>query len=221
MMKYRHWIIPIISIITLMTLGCSVSEISKFFGEYPTNSGDLLFQDGFSDTSSGWDRVRTDDGITDYEEDRYRIVINSSNADYWSNPGLHFTDVRIDVDTGKNAGPDDNDFGVLCRYQNTENFYFLIISSDGYYGIGKVEGGEQELLEPPQMYHSEAINTGMDPNHIQAECNGTRLAMAINGVLIAETSDSTFKEGDVGLIVGSFDIPGVDIWFDNLMVTVP
>ena len=94
------------------------------------NSGDLIFQDGFSDTSSGWDRVRTDDGITDYEEDRYRIVINSSNADYWSNPGLHFTDVRIDVDAGKNAGPDDNDFGVFCRYQDTENFYFLIISSD-------------------------------------------------------------------------------------------
>jgi hypothetical protein len=43
----------------------------------------------------------------------------------------------------------------------------------------------------------------------------------VNGVLIAETSDSTFKEGDIGLIVGSFEIPGVDIWFDNLMVSVP
>ena len=109
----------------------------------------------------------------------------------------------------------------MCRYQDTENFYFLIISSDGYYGIGKVQGGEQELLDPPQMYHSEAIIPGAGPNHIQAECNGSRLALRVNGVLIAEAKDSTFQEGDVGLIVGSFDVPGVDMWFDNLMVKVP
>jgi hypothetical protein len=47
------------------------------------------------------------------------------------------------------------------------------------------------------------------------------LVLAVNGVLIAEAADSTFSEGDIGLIVGSFDLPGVDIWFDNLMVRVP
>jgi hypothetical protein len=71
------------------------------------------------------------------------------------------------------------------------------------------------------MYHSEAILEGEGPNHIQAECKGSRLALVVNGILIAEATDSTFSEGDIGLIVGSFDIPGVDIWFDNLMVKVP
>jgi hypothetical protein len=221
MRKYRYVIFLAIILISLMSLACSASRISQLFGEYPTNPGDLLFQDGFSDPSSGWDRVRTDEGITDYDEDRYRIVVNLPNADYWSNPGLDFNDVRINVDAGKYVGSDDNDFGVLCRYQDTENFYFFIISSDGYYGIGKVEGGEQKLLEPPQMYFSEVINTGVGPNHIEAVCNGARLTLLINGLLIAETSDHTFKVGDIGLIVGSFDIPGVDIWFDNLRVTVP
>jgi hypothetical protein len=47
------------------------------------------------------------------------------------------------------------------------------------------------------------------------------LALTVNGVLVAETSDSSFHEGDIGLIVGSFDDPGVDIWFDNLVVLVP
>jgi len=220
-MKTRLRYLLIITCLALLSLACNLSTISKLFGEYPTNQGDLLFQDGFSDLSSGWDKIRTAEGITDYEAEQYRIVVNSSNADYWANPGLNFTNVMIDVDTGKNDGPDDNDFGVLCRYQDTENFYFLIISSDGYYGIGKVQGGEQELLDPPQMYHSEAIITGAGPNHIQAECNGSRIALMVNGVLIADAKDSTFQEGDIGLIVGSFDIPGVDIWFDNLMVKVP
>lgn len=211
----------LISILLVLSLGCSLSQVSRLFGEYPENSGDLLFQDAFSDPSSGWDRVRSSEGMTDYENGRYRIVVNATNADYWSNPGLYFKDVAIDVDAGKMAGPDDNDFGVLCRYQDTKNFYFLIISSDGYYGIGIVQDGEQKLLEPPHMYHSESINPGDGPNHIQATCQGSRLALQVNGELIAETNDSTFADGDIGLIVGSFDEPGVDIWFDNLLVRNP
>ncbi len=220
-MNNQNRTLLIIILLALISLACSVSQISQLFGEYPTNQGDLLFQDGFSDPSSGWDRVRTQEGMTDYEEERYRIVVNAPNADYWANPGLSFTDVLIEVDAGKVSGPDDNDYGLLCRYQDTENFYFLIISSDGYYGIGKVQGGEQVLLQPPQMYYSDAIYTGDQSNHIQAECSGSRLALSVNGVKIAETTDSSFHEGDIGLIVGSFDDPGVDIWFDNLMVKVP
>ena len=211
----------IVGLLVLSSLACNLSQISQLFGEYPSYPGALLFQDGFSDPSSGWDRVRSPDGMTDYENERYRIVVNASNADYWSNPGLYFEDVRIEVDALKNAGPDDNDFGVLCRYQDTENFYFLIISSDGYYGIGLVLNGQQKLLEPPQMYHSEAILTGNSINHLKAVCQGSRLALTVNDELIAETYDSTFSTGDIGLIVGSFDEPGVDVLFDNLSVTLP
>ncbi len=211
----------IISLIFILGSGCSLSQISRVFGEYPTNSGDLLFQDGFTDPSSGWDRVNTPQGMTDYDQDRYRIVVNATNADYWSNPGLYFKDVMIEFDAGKISGPDDNDYGVLCRYQDTENFYFLIISSDGYYGIGIVEGGEQRLLHPPNMYHSEYIHTGTSPNHIMAICSENTLTLAVNGEVLGEAYDSTFSDGDIGLIVGSFETSGVDIWFDNLMVSVP
>jgi len=220
-MKKKAAILSAAGLLVLFTLGCSLSQVSQVFGEYPDSPGALLFQDGFSDPSSGWDRVEGPEGLTDYENGRYRILINATNADYWSNPGLYFEDVRIDVEAGKNAGPDDNDYGVLCRYQDAENFYFLIISSDSYYGIGIVQNGQQKLLEPPQMYHSEAILPGNAANHIEAVCEGSRLALAVNGELIAEASDSTFSNGDIGLIVGSFDEPGVDIWFDNLSVKNP
>jgi hypothetical protein len=211
----------VICILLISSLGCNLSQVAKIFGEYPTNPGDLLFQDGFSDPSSGWDRIRTPEGMTDYEGDRYRIVINTPNADYWANPGLAFGDVVIDVDAGKVSGPVDNDFGVLCRYQDVGNFYFMIISSDGYYGIGKVVNGKQQLLEPPQLYHSDVINPGDGPNHIQAVCSGADLLLSVNGNLLAETKDYSFSDGDIGLIVGSFDVAGVDIWFDNLSVRVP
>lgn len=219
MKKTRH-LVTFLSLI-ILTSACSMSDLAKVFGEYPTNPGDLLFQDGFTDPSSGWDRVRTPEGMTDYDQDRYRIIVDATNADYWSNPGLYFKDVRIELDAGKVSGSDDNDYGVLCRYQDTENFYFLIISSDGYYGIGIVEQGEQRLLHPPQMYHSDFIHTGTSPNHILAICDGDRLTLAVNGEFLGEAVDNTFQDGDIGLIVGSFETPGVDIWFDNLTVSNP
>jgi len=220
-MKSKFKFLAPITFLVLFSLACNLSQIAQFFGEYPDVPGALLFQDGFSDPSSGWDRVQSQEGMTDYENEKYRIVVNASNADYWSNPGLYFEDVQIEVDALLNAGPDDNDFGILCRYQDTENFYFLIISSDGYYGIGIVVDGHQKLLEPPQMYHSEAINPGGSVNHIQAICQGPRLALTVNGEFIAETYDSTFSSGDIGLIVGSFEQPGVDVLFDNLSVKNP
>ena len=71
------------------------------------------------------------------------------------------------------------------------------------------------------MYHSEAIIPGNAANHIQATCQGSRLALSVNGEFIAEAYDPTFASGDIGLIVGSFDQPGVDVWFDNLSVKNP
>ncbi len=220
-MNNKNKLLGTITLLILLSLACNLSQLSQLYGEYPNYPGALLFQDGFSDPSSGWDRVRSLEGMTDYENERYRIVVNAANADYWSNPGLYFEDVQIEVDALKSAGPDDNDFGVLCRYQDTENFYFLIISSDGYYGIGIVANGHQQLLEPPQMYQSEAIIPGNSVNHILAVCQGSRLALNVNGEFIAETYDSTLSNGDIGLIVGSFDEPGVDVLFDNLTVKLP
>ena len=139
MKNYRYQLSIVFVILVLFSLACNLSQVARIFGEYPTNQGDLLFQDGFSDFSSGWDRVRNQEGMIDYEGDRYRIVGNTSNADFWANPGLTFQDVVVDIDAGKVSGSDDNDFGVLCRYQDLQNFYFMIISSDGYYAIFDVK----------------------------------------------------------------------------------
>jgi hypothetical protein len=182
---------------------------------------DVLFQDDFSDPSSGWDQVNEEEGTTDYLEGVYRILVNTPSYDIWANPGLEFTDTVIEVEATKAGGPDDNDFGVICRYQNLENFYFFIISSDGYYGIAKVTNGEQELLNMENLQFSEAVNQGDATNEIQVECVGNRLALTVNGEKITEVTDSAYSSGDVGLIAGTFDIGGTDIHFDNFVVRKP
>jgi len=181
----------------------------------------VLFQDDFSDNGSGWDRVNVDDGVTDYAGGVYRIYVNTTNTDVWSNPGLDFSDVRVEVNATKVGGDDNNDLGVICRYQDNENFYFFVISSDGYYGVGKVSGGTQELIGEESMPPSEHINTGNASNRVVAECIGETLRIHVNDQLLGEYQDSEFTSGDVGLMAGAFDVAGTDIHFDNFVVTEP
>lgn len=181
----------------------------------------VLFQDDFSDSSSGWDQVVSDQGVTDYQDGYYRITINTPNTDIWSNPGLSLSDVVIETDTRKISGPDDNDYGVICRYIDLENFYFFIISSDGYFGIGRVLNGDQMLLGDNTMSPNDAINMGNAENHIQASCIGNTLSLTINNQLVGSVRDSNLDAGDAGLIAGTFEIPGTDIAFDNFVIREP
>ncbi len=219
-MKLRFVLILIVLLLT--PLACSapfLGESSETLApELPSN---VLFQDDFSDPNSGWDRVSVDDGITDYGDGVYRIFVNTVNSDVWANPGLDFSDARVEVDATKVGGDDNNDFGVICRYQDAENYYFFIISSDGYYGIGKVSGGAQQLIGMESMPPSEVILQGGATNHMRADCIGSKLSLYVNGEFLDQYEDSDFASGDVGLLAGSIDAAGTDIHFDNFVVLKP
>jgi hypothetical protein len=210
----------LISALLFSALACQA--VSSGSGNAGAEQPDgVLFQDDFSDPSSGWDRVNVEAGVTDYLDGAYRIFVNTSDSDVWANPGLKFDDVYIEVDATKIGGADDNDYGVICRYQDSDNFYFFVISSDGYYGLGKVSQGKQRLLGMDSMPPSEVIKKGNVTNHLRAGCVGNTLSLAINDELLIEEADPDFTSGDVGLIAGSFSEAGVDIHFDNFVVIKP
>ena len=218
-MKNHARMLAILISISLFILACATitGEVAS-----PTQeSSNVLFYDDFSDSSSGWDSVRDADGMTDYDGGAYRIQVLKPDYDFWANPGLSFTDTRIEVDATKQGGPDDNDFGVICRYVDTNNFYFLVISSDGYYGIGKVLDGEHILIDMDNMLPTDHVKQGSVSNAIRADCVGSTLSLYVNGQFVDSKNDSSFTSGDVGLMAGTFNTPGTDIAFDNYNVLKP
>lgn len=207
--------------LALATLACQAISGPTVENQVEIPTGEVLFKDDFSNTNSGWDQVSTGNGVTDYESGAYRIFVNDINTDTWANPGLTFGDVQIEVDATKSGGPNDNDFGVMCRAISSTQYYFFIISSDGYYGIGKVNGEQQEVLGAESMQPSEAIRQGEATNHIRATCIGDELSLTVNDQLLFSVQDADFSSGDVGLIAGTFTEPGTDIFFDNFLVLKP
>ena len=220
----KVWILAITAMI-LASLACSASSLIG--GK--SLPGNVLFKDDFSDTSGGWDTVNNSDGTTDYLDGAYHIKVDTvgtsgNGLDLWANPGQNFDgDVRVEVDATKLGGPDDNDLGVICRYDKNSdnfNFYYFLISSDGYVGIAKMVDSTSSLISGDKMETSDTVKIG-GLNHIRADCIGNKLTLYVNGKKAASATDSTFTAGDVGLLAGTYKTPGTDIKFDNFVVTKP
>jgi hypothetical protein len=206
---------PLLIILSCNSFPSIINPLSK-------QSGEIQFQDDFSNPNSGWIRLSDDlIGSLDYFAESYKIIVKHSYTMLWSGPGLEFTDVQIEVDTMKLDRFDNDIFGIVCRSMDNNNYYYLVISSDGYYGIGKVKSGVQELIEMPEMLPSENIFQGQNTNHLRADCVGTTLALYANGVQVISVQDNEFPSGDVGLIAGTFADPSTTIIFDNFSVLMP
>lgn len=187
-------------------------------------SGTVLFQDDFSNPFSGWDQVTANGGVMDYDGGVYRIQVTEPNFIYFSTPGRNFSDVRIEVDSAKIGGPDSNRAGLICRYQTIDgqpNFYFFIITSDGFYGVGRTSGNLSALIGQNELAQSPNVKTGLAINHLRADCTGNILSFYVNGFLVAQATDPGLTSGDVGLVAGSFTEGAVDIIFDQFVVLQP
>jgi len=205
---------------TLAILACSTTNVIPA-GQTPVAApGTVLFQDDFSQMSSGWQRMQVNEGIMDYDGGGYRILVNTLQTNFWSTPQKDFSNVRVEVDSGKIAGPDENRIGLICRF-NGSDYYFFIITSDGYYGVGVFFAGQAILLGGAEMQFSPTIKQGVAVNHLRADCNGSLLTFFVNGLQLTQVQDVTLVSGDVGLLAGAFSNPGVDVVFDNFVVLQP
>jgi hypothetical protein len=183
------------------------------------NPGEVLYQEQFENNTTGWARISNDNGIMDYDGGGYRILVRQPQLNIWSTSERNFGDVRVEADVIKLNGPEENRMGLLCRYQGGD-YYFFIISNDGYYVIGKFIGGLTLLLGQSEMQVSEAIQPGT-MNHLRADCIGNTLTFYINFTQVASSTDSDLPNGDVGVLAGAFAEPGVDVLFDNFVVIQP
>lgn len=182
-----------------------------------------LFWDDFSNPDSGWQPVSSlaSSGSAGYADGVYRITVNSANHDDWAMPGLNLADVRIDVEAIRIGGDRNNRFGVICRAISPDSFYVFLISSDGYYGIGKIARNRYQILGSQSLLPSDQIPRGSAYLSLRADCVGDRLSLFVNGEKIAEVRDGEFQSGDVGLIAGAYNTVGTDIFFDNFSVSTP
>lgn len=226
----KKTVILLLALFVTTGLACStLSDLISGDGPAPpdglmgegASSGDVIFSDDFADESTGWEQGEYETGTVGYESGAYSVVSFGDGDTMWGVSNRTFADVVIEVEAEQVRAPtnDNNDYGVMCRVQENNDGYFLLISGDGFYAILlRADGQFTQLVD---WTLTDRFNLGNATNRITAECNGSSLSLTVNGNLLAATEDSTFSTGDIALTATSYEAQETEVQFDNLRVTKP
>ncbi len=215
-------VVFLLFILSIFLGGCLPSAVS---GPDPCNEDGTLLNDNFDgDKECGW-VLYNESGVTTEIVDGVLRISNSLSGEItWANADRNFDNVIITSQARQSSGPDDNVYGIICRYQSPENFYVFLVSGDGHYAIGKYQSSSPQieyLSGDGQYVFSDAINQGKATNEIKASCIGNELSLTVNGIPLETVTDPTFVTGDIGMGASPFQPGTTVIEFDDFRVIAP
>jgi len=187
-------------------------------GENFVSGGKVIFEDDFSKTNSGWPSKQTETGSKGYQNGYYTISVTKPNYLQWSSLDYNYDNLVMSVDADVLEAAGDADFGFICGASDTEHFWALEISEDGYYSIWRQNGDEYSALV--DWTYADQVAAG-GPFRLDGYCGTQGLGLAVNGTLLGEVVDPSFKPAPLGLIVGTYTQAGITIGFDNYQLTQP
>ena len=180
--------------------------------------GGVLFQDDFSDPNSGWEVISDSDSAVGYANGTYEVSVFQPKYLTWSYLVPSYDDTVLRVDAKVTKATKAGDYGLICRRQDADNFYGFEVSEDGYFVIYKYVAGQYTALYDWEA--SDAIPVGKTAQ-LTVSCAGDQLSLAVGGTVLATVTDSSFSSGNVGLIAGTMDKPGLTVAFDNFSILKP
>lgn len=176
------------------------------------------------DTPGTW-RVASDSNVTGFVDNGvYDFTVLADQLTFWTTAGLEFNDGIYEVEATQRGGPIDNGYGMIFRVNDeTDDFYSFQVSGDGYVWIGRYQQGGVEEAEPiieDWWFPSESVNQGVDQtNTLRVQAEGQNMIFFVNGSEVGRVSDASFANGDIGLMVRTLGLGGVNVEFDNFSVS--
>ena len=177
----------------------------------------ILSQDNFSNSGSGWSVSTNDERKKTYKNGKYSITVKKPNWQFisWA-PGKSFpADFEVKVDARQVAGPTGK-YGIIWG-KDGDNYYVFTISSDGRYRLRK-RVKDVWQTNPVSWTNSPVIKRGTGSNQLKVNVTGNSITLIVNDAVLTTVKGSSFGPGKIGLVGGSFDDTGVEVQFDNLKI---
>ena len=194
---------------------------------YLAQSGDILFEDDFSNNNNAWPEEYLEDELGFYESflddgGKYVVAVGSDTDDghvVWFTPDMDdVSDFVLSVEAIAETDSESYLYGIVFR-SNDEGAYFFEIDFEGF-SVTTIDTNDEwtELIE--YTFSDAVIPNGV--NELQVEAIGPQLTFFINGEQVASIEDDTFTTGTVGVVADVFNINDeLEVVFDNLLVTAP
>ncbi|HSK65696.1 MAG TPA: serine/threonine-protein kinase [Anaerolineales bacterium] len=176
----------------------------------------ILFADDFSDPNSGWPAGQNAQAVFGYQPDGYRILVSGTNKAQWVYTDRVYDNASLYVDAAPVMEGANGYYGLLCRIQDDQNFYYFVIQRNGSYTIGKYKDAEFSSFFPEGWRQSSVLDTA---GRLQADCTGNLLRLYVNNVMLGEVTDPDFTSGFSGILAATLDEQDFEVRFNNFLIT--
>ena len=174
----------------------------------------VVLADDFDDPASGFMRSSDERSRLSYEDGQYSIGVIPENSVAWSSRSGYLLDFVMEVAVSADA--EVGFAGLVFHKQGDSRFYAFAITPDGYYSLMKSAQVAEPILD---WRHSSHIRTGADTNRLRVVRVGATVTLYVNGQYLDSVQDTTFTEGEVGVVAGTGDGETHALFhFDNLRV---
>jgi S1-C subfamily serine protease len=180
--------------------------------------GDVIFTDTFDNNANEWLTGVFDGGSMVIEDGVYRIEINDVDSYFLGNRPEVYSNIILVVEAQVTHRAGDGEFGFVCDVQDNGDFTALEITEDGYAAIWKLENSEFISLVD-WTYYDEIANGGVF--RLSAYCGPDRLTLAVGDKIVAQGYDPNYEAGQAGLFVWPYEIPDLQVEFDNFYFLRP
>jgi hypothetical protein len=188
----------------------------------PVSGGDALYQDNFTDPSTGWASDKFDNYFIGYHEpEYYHVEVDSPHYKTTVFPpgkqifGDFTTDLKVLTSSTKTSPTGDFRYGLAFRRSGDQYYAFTISPRTKMWYILKSSPSSLEVLKEGTDEEIHDLDTD---DTLRVDAQGSSFAFHINDRLIGEIKDSDYTEGEVGFYVESFDSDHSHIHFDNLVI---
>jgi tetratricopeptide (TPR) repeat protein len=171
-----------------------------------TVPGRVLYQDDFTDASSGWPRQAADpEGASrGYENGEYYLIRVRDRPGwlYLSRTREGFTDFQVEIDARVASATEGAYVFLGFRRQPNGDHYALIVDpDDGTYRLLRHSVGSPSATIIGRT-RSTAIQPGAATNRLGVRAQGADLIMLINGLEVGRARDEQWRQGSLVLGVG-------------------
>ncbi len=186
-----------------------ISQLDALRSNRPTYSED------FRRSNTDWETdTESDSSAISIENRAYRIDVNDTTLFVWGMSPTAADNFYVESYAEMVGGPTNNEFGIVFRHQDSDNFYTFMASSDGYYALRTLVDNEWTDLIGWTATDAIDLSEGAS-NLLGLYADGSSLVLLINDVVVDQFDDGTFASGGIGLSAGSYDEGGVQIAFDD------
>ncbi len=191
--------------------------------------GEVLFQDDFSDPTSGWGTGEGEQGELGYVRGAFRIFVKQARRQLWSNmswPKPKVQGLRLEFEATQLAGAGGDLVGARCYADFDSNMGYLlgIAPTERGGSIFAFRGDDFRLLESSGEA-VDAVRPLGEENQLGVECVASRdgptvLTLAVNGEALVRAEDERGRRDfdAVALFVDTTE-GGAEALFDDVVVT--